>query len=201
MQKADLLLQQLSSEKRGSSNVSTWAIERTDEAQSNWITPNTENDRNCSRGRLGHGSRRTADRGDHGHPTPNHFRGKRRQLVVPFGRVDFQGNIVTVSIAGFAQAVAECEHCISTHTVEDKAIKVAGEKLGVQLNMVPVRTVEDFEGVFSEMTQKRVDGFLVVASLLSYLQRTSLAEFALYRRLPGMFGRKENVEAGGLMSY
>jgi putative tryptophan/tyrosine transport system substrate-binding protein len=82
-----------------------------------------------------------------------------------------------------------------------KAIKVAGEKLGVQLNMVPVRTVEDFEGVFSEMTQKRVDGFLVVASLLSYLQRTSLAEFALNRRLPGMFGRKENVEAGGLMSY
>jgi putative tryptophan/tyrosine transport system substrate-binding protein len=67
--------------------------------------------------------------------------------------------------------------------------------------MVPVRTVEDFEGVFSEMTQRRVDGFLVVASLLSYLQRTSLAEFALNRRLPGMFGRKENVEAGGLMSY
>jgi len=82
-----------------------------------------------------------------------------------------------------------------------KAIKVAGEKLGVQLNMVPVRTVEDFEGVFSEMTQKRVDGFLVVASLLSYSQRTSLAEFALNRRLPGMFVRKENVEAGGLMSY
>ena len=33
------------------------------------------------------------------------------------------------------------------------------------------------------------------------MQRTSLAEFALNRRLPGMFGRKENVEAGGLMSY
>jgi putative ABC transport system substrate-binding protein len=82
-----------------------------------------------------------------------------------------------------------------------KAINVAGEKLGVRLNVVPVRTVEDFEGVFSEMTQKRVDGFLVVASLLSYSQRTSLAEFAFSRRLPGMFGRKENVEAGGLMSY
>jgi putative ABC transport system substrate-binding protein len=82
-----------------------------------------------------------------------------------------------------------------------KVIKVAGEKLGVQLTMVPVRTVEDFEGVFSEMTQKRVDGFLVVASLLSYSHRASLAEFALNRRLPGMFGRKENVEAGGLMSY
>lgn len=30
---------------------------------------------------------------------------------------------------------------------------------------------------------------LVVASLLSYSQRTSLAEFALNRRLPGMWGK------------
>ena len=28
-----------------------------------------------------------------------------------------------------------------------------------------------------------------------------LAELALKHRLPGMFGTKENVEAGGLMSY
>jgi len=82
-----------------------------------------------------------------------------------------------------------------------KAIEAAGEKLGVQLDLMPVQTVEDFEGTFSAMTQKRVDGFLVVASLLSYSQRTTLAELALNRRLPGMFGRQENVEAGGLMSY
>ena len=36
---------------------------------------------------------------------------------------------------------------------------------------------------------------------LSRSQRTPLAKLALEYRLPSMFGAKENVEAGGLMSY
>jgi putative tryptophan/tyrosine transport system substrate-binding protein len=36
---------------------------------------------------------------------------------------------------------------------------------------------------------------------LSRSQRTPLAKLALKYRLPSMFGAKENVEAGGLMSY
>jgi putative tryptophan/tyrosine transport system substrate-binding protein len=51
------------------------------------------------------------------------------------------------------------------------------------------------------MTRERVDGFLVVASPLSVSQRAPLAELALNHRLPGMFGTRENVEAGGLVSY
>ncbi len=44
-------------------------------------------------------------------------------------------------------------------------------------------------------------GFLAVASPLSLSQRAPLAELALKHRLPGVFGTRENVEAGGLMSY
>jgi putative tryptophan/tyrosine transport system substrate-binding protein len=51
------------------------------------------------------------------------------------------------------------------------------------------------------MTRERVGGFLAVASPLTHLQRAPLAELALKHRLPGIFSRKENVEAGGLMSY
>jgi len=67
--------------------------------------------------------------------------------------------------------------------------------------MVPARTVEDFGGAFATMTRERVDGFLVVASPLSVSQRAPLAELATNHRLPGMFGTRENVEAGGLVSY
>ena len=42
---------------------------------------------------------------------------------------------------------------------------------------------------------------LVVASPLTFSNRVRLAELALKHRLPGMFGLKEYVEAGGLMSY
>jgi putative ABC transport system substrate-binding protein len=88
-----------------------------------------------------------------------------------------------------------------SHPTELKAIETAGEKLKVQLLMLPVRTVEDFEGAFSTMTRERVDAFLAVASPLTTSYRTSLAEIALRHRLPGMFGNKLHVEAGGLMSY
>jgi ABC-type uncharacterized transport system substrate-binding protein len=51
------------------------------------------------------------------------------------------------------------------------------------------------------MSRERVAGILVLASPLTYSQRALLAELALKHQLPGMFGTKENVEAGGLMSY
>ena len=88
-----------------------------------------------------------------------------------------------------------------SHRPPMQAVEAAGEKLGVQLVMVPARTVEDLDGAFATMTRERVNGFLVVASNLSVSQRALLAELALKHRLPGMFGTRENVEAGGFMSY
>ena len=82
-----------------------------------------------------------------------------------------------------------------------QAAKTVGQKLGVQLLFVAGRTVEEFDEAFSTMTQERVSGLLVIASPLSFSERAPLAELALRHRLPGMFGSKENVEAGGLMSY
>jgi putative ABC transport system substrate-binding protein len=82
-----------------------------------------------------------------------------------------------------------------------QAVETAGEKLGVQLVMVPARTVEDFEGAFSTMSREHVGGFLVVSAPLFNSQRAPLFELALKHRLPGMFSTKDYVEAGGLMSY
>jgi putative ABC transport system substrate-binding protein len=82
-----------------------------------------------------------------------------------------------------------------------QAAKTVGQKLGVPLLFVSARTVEEFDEAFSTMTQERASGLLVIASPLSFSERAPLAELALRHRLPGMFGSKENVEAGGLMSY
>jgi putative tryptophan/tyrosine transport system substrate-binding protein len=80
-------------------------------------------------------------------------------------------------------------------------IKTAGEKLGVRLVVVPARSADDFEGAFSTMLQAGVAGLLVVASPLSAIQRVPLADLALKHRLPEMVGTREEVEAGGFMSY
>jgi putative tryptophan/tyrosine transport system substrate-binding protein len=82
-----------------------------------------------------------------------------------------------------------------------QAVKAVGQKLGLELLLVSGRTVDEFDGAFSTMTQEHVSGFLAIASPLSFSERAPLAELALKYRLPGMFGSRENVEAGGLMSY
>jgi putative tryptophan/tyrosine transport system substrate-binding protein len=88
-----------------------------------------------------------------------------------------------------------------SHRPAVQALETAGEKLGVQLLMAPVRTVDDFDGAFVTMARERVGGFFVPAEALTVSHRARLAELALKHRLPGMFGTRDNVEAGGLMSY
>jgi putative tryptophan/tyrosine transport system substrate-binding protein len=77
----------------------------------------------------------------------------------------------------------------------------AATSLGLQLLMLPVQTVQDFDGVFSAMTRERVDGFVVPSSPLTNVHPAPLAHLQLKHRLPGIFGNRVNVLAGGLMSY
>jgi putative ABC transport system substrate-binding protein len=90
------------------------------------------------------------------------------------------------------------------HSPVLQAIEIAGVKLGVSLQLTPVRTVEEFEGAFATMTKERVDAIFVVASSLTGRGGGALmllAELAMKHRLPSMFGYKASVVAGGLMSY
>jgi putative tryptophan/tyrosine transport system substrate-binding protein len=90
---------------------------------------------------------------------------------------------------------------VPTHPAAVKAVESAGEKLRLRLYLLPVATVENFDGAFVSMSREGVEGFLAVASPVTFSQRARLAELALAYRMPGMFGSKENVMAGGLISY
>jgi putative tryptophan/tyrosine transport system substrate-binding protein len=67
--------------------------------------------------------------------------------------------------------------------------------------MVPARSADDFDRPFSTMSQEGVTGLLVVQSPLSVSQPARLAGLAVKYRLPGIFGTKNEAEAGGLISY
>jgi putative ABC transport system substrate-binding protein len=88
-----------------------------------------------------------------------------------------------------------------SHRPASHAVAAAAQRLGIEILTVPVRTSEDLDGAFAMMARERVHGFLFVASPLSRSHRTLLAELSLKYRLAGMFGLKDNAEAGGLMSY
>ena len=82
-----------------------------------------------------------------------------------------------------------------------REVKVAARSLGVQLQLLEARGPNEFDGAFAAMAKERVGALLVVADSIFILHRTRLADLAARSRLPAAYGGRENVEAGGLMSY
>jgi putative ABC transport system substrate-binding protein len=82
-----------------------------------------------------------------------------------------------------------------------QSVKAAGERLGLALSIVSTATAEDFDAAFASMARENVGGVFVMPAPVTVSFRARLAELALKRRLPTIFGNKENVVAGGLMSY
>ncbi len=68
------------------------------------------------------------------------------------------------------------------------------------LHRIEVRSPSDFPA-FAEMAKEHVDAIHAFPDSITLAQRARIADFALTRRLPSVFGWKEYVEAGGLMSY
>ncbi len=73
--------------------------------------------------------------------------------------------------------------------------------LGVTLQPWEVRDTAGLERVVSALGEQRPDGLYVFGgTLLSYNQKETVG-FALKNRLPSIYGTKEAVDAGALMSY
>jgi putative tryptophan/tyrosine transport system substrate-binding protein len=73
--------------------------------------------------------------------------------------------------------------------------------LGVTLQYNQVRDTPEVDAALNRTTKDNANALLVFPDPVTNVHREQIAEFAVKRRLPSMFGRKEPVEAGGLMSY
>jgi putative ABC transport system substrate-binding protein len=63
------------------------------------------------------------------------------------------------------------------------------------------RTVVDFDRVFSQMLTDRPDAVLTTSDPLHLAHMPAVIDFLLENRIAGLFQIRENVIAGGLMSY
>jgi putative ABC transport system substrate-binding protein len=79
--------------------------------------------------------------------------------------------------------------------------ETVGAKIQVAMYKMPVQSVDDFDAAFATMARERVDGVLVHGASLTAGHSGRLAELTLKYRLPTMFIVRDNVEAGGLLSY
>jgi len=81
-------------------------------------------------------------------------------------------------------------------------IENAGRTLRISLDPVAeVRRANELDNAFFAIASARPRALLVVADRFLLAHRKRIVEFAVAKRLPGMFPYREYVEAGGLMSY
>jgi putative tryptophan/tyrosine transport system substrate-binding protein len=88
-----------------------------------------------------------------------------------------------------------------SHAPGLRAIPEAGPTLGMSVVPVPVRSASEFEDAFAHIAQQRSDAVLVLSTPLYMASMKPLADLALKYRLASMFGPREHIEAGGLLSY
>jgi len=86
-----------------------------------------------------------------------------------------------------------------TNPIQLKGAQVAARTLGVRLEPVSIQGPNDFESAGKAV--RGADGLLFLESPLFTTHRARLAELAGKSRLPAIYGQREYVEVGGLMSY
>ena len=80
-------------------------------------------------------------------------------------------------------------------------MEAAAKALGLKLQSLPVRGINDFESAFARAKREGAQALITTVSPLFNDQQRQVLDFAAKNRLPAMYPTSEFVEAGGLMSY
>ena len=93
---------------------------------------------------------------------------------------------------------------LSTSTISSqigKELGLAAAALKVKLEFQEVLSPKDIDTGFRTASQGRADAVLSLLSAIANPYRTQTAKLAVKSRLPAIYRNREDVEAGGLMSY
>jgi putative ABC transport system substrate-binding protein len=80
-------------------------------------------------------------------------------------------------------------------------LQAAMPKLGMSLISVAVRSTSEFDTAFVAMLREHPDALLMTNDPFHQLHIQKIIAFLAENRIPGMFQTRENVLAGGFMSY
>ena len=82
-----------------------------------------------------------------------------------------------------------------------KRIQVSAQQARLTLVTADARNGDELAAAFATLSKGRAQAVIVPSDVLFNLNREKIAALAISHRLPSMFGVREYVEAGGLMSY
>jgi putative ABC transport system substrate-binding protein len=81
------------------------------------------------------------------------------------------------------------------------ALQAAGRTLGVQPQIVEMRSPADFDAAFATAVRQRAEGVIVLESAMQFFHRERLADLAKKHRLPTIGITRPVADAGYLMAY
>lgn len=84
---------------------------------------------------------------------------------------------------------------------EWRATQEAAQKLGIETVYVPFSGAGELDGALAKVGDAQANALLVFPDVLTMVHRHKIADYAIARRLPSMFGWSEYCDAGGLLSY
>lgn len=93
---------------------------------------------------------------------------------------------------------------LRTHPGEKKErneTEAAARALKTEIQYLPVTSTGDIDAAFENIVKDRPEAMLTFPDAVTLSYRSQLAQFAIQRKLPTMFGWRQYVEAGGLISY
>jgi putative ABC transport system substrate-binding protein len=82
-----------------------------------------------------------------------------------------------------------------------KELQEAAPALGLTLQPLEVSEPDEFEGAFVAMSRERADALFGAAGVLAYEHRKTVVGLAAKSRIPTLWGHRQFVDVGGLMSY
>jgi putative ABC transport system substrate-binding protein len=84
---------------------------------------------------------------------------------------------------------------------ERRELQVAARALGLELHILNASSDREFDAVFTTLLQLGAKALVVQSDGLFTSQRDRLVALAARHAVPAIYGRRESVAAGGLMSY
>ena len=80
-------------------------------------------------------------------------------------------------------------------------LQVAAQALSLRIQSVAVEGPIGLEKAFATITDERVNGLVVFPDPLTFSNQEAITNFALANKIPALFGAREFVAIGGLISY
>jgi putative ABC transport system substrate-binding protein len=88
-----------------------------------------------------------------------------------------------------------------SHAPAVRELNVVARRIGQDVMVLNANAEGDFEAAFTTLTEKRASALVVSDDALFTNRRAALAALAARHAVPAIYGRREFVADGGLMSY